>query len=325
MAGGSFPWQQEGIQIEQRQQEFFVKVRVLPTEIILGKLNINPTGTAQKFTDTFFDTPQFSLGKENEYLRQRQSASGFELVKQSCYSNDQGLLIHNEEIVSDSECEDKVKILTYSFQRRQSIIEVTNGQILSYLDTIDEPCPYEILSISKKVIVDIQVIDFSNEVLNALKIILVNVSELFSAVNDLKHLHSSLSMIPEYLPIRTKFMTMLQLSHNAFAYEDVYEQHDCAKNYGQHILTLGRSSQSFEVAQLVKKYYWFTEGRPDLFDARFLGSLHYDRLSYLPANFFEDKKEEISRVYATIKDHFNYMCKREAWRVCVDDDDDDYF
>lgn len=238
----------EGVSVEELNNEYFVKVRVLSTELTLRKVGLLESSKdfslSHQYKDTFSDTSEFLYGKSNQYLRKRTSAKGLEYFLQKCKETAiPGVLMYSQEKLNFNPT-DVDEFLTYEFNRWENSI----NEFIVYLDCVTEPFPYEILSISKKIISEER-----NEIINGLKSIMEFV---FAEENKIV-----------FLPISTKFMTILQLSPNVLAYHNIFKRFDCSIKCEVYLKSL-LENDMFQ--KLAKTYHSYCYRRSEFYFKQFI-------------------------------------------------------
>lgn len=297
---------EESVIIEQSELGFFVKVRVLPTEIALQKLNLHEaikTEPTSQYTDTFLDTKDFSLGKHNNYLRKRESLRDQRLktVHQQCSENSiLGLLMYIENEIKEVS-KGYESFLKYKFDRWTTTID---GLDVNY-DCISGQFPYEVLSISKQ-ITSTQVYDI---IIGLIQIFsFFDIQSTVNIRNIEKDIRAVLSQSSEYFPVSTKFMTMLQLSPFVWAYKQIFKKNDCSINFEVHLEALLKSDKSDpnpHVLKFAKKYYVYCCSRAEVYFANFD---YYLKPSSAPTiNQFINNQSELKSINDALGDYLKIV------------------
>ena len=260
----------EGIFLYKDEQKHYLKLRIFPTQKAREELSF-PLEPTEKLTDHFYDTEDFSNGENNRHIKKR----GDKYILQECEMVGD-ILSYSETFLPSlpPDC-DQQPFLSYSFLRYRG---KSFNKVISYLDIlkVNQKEDYEVVTISKEIDPELigavkNALQIGNLILALftvdlnlfvdLKAILkkfINITES----KELEQLYSKISGSSEYLPLPTKFMTMMQLSVNAHLYLDIFSRHDAfLYSHTDHLREMDKS--------IATKYFWTSSNRMGLFLAQF--------------------------------------------------------
>lgn len=244
--------------VEKKAESYFLKIRVAPTKGALHKSGICLDDTPTCFSDTFFDDDNHSLGSKNQYLRSRLNVDTNKIehvFQEGIGSIKEGILIYSERKAEKDEFKNqKETVLNYTFKRWQAN-STPDSDIDIYFDWVTDPVDYQVMSIRKKVKSE----DIQDIYIGFCDVLIRCMGVMESVVLEAQAVQRLLVSSTEYLPLRTKFMAMLQVTPNFMLYYKIYKQYDCIQDPIEHsrsLLQLAEEDPSQK--EMAVNYVWWT-------------------------------------------------------------------